>query len=249
MASITWPKDIAEVYDSTSAAMFESSATTPVVDRLAELAGTGAALEFAIGTGRIGLPLSARGIRVVGIELSPHMIEQLQRKPEAAGLDVVPGDMASTRVDGSFTLVYLVFNTIMNVTTQEEQVAVFRNAAAHLEPGGCFVVEVVVPQLRRLPPGELGRVFTLEPDHVGLETFDDLVGQVSWSHHWMQDDGRLVRHSAPYRYVWPSELDLMAQLAGFRLRERWANWERAPFASDSPSQIAVYEYRGSAVAG
>jgi len=249
MATITWQKDIAEVYDATYAAKFESSATKPVVDRLAELAGTGAALEFAIGTGRIGLPLSARGVRVTGIELSPHMVDQLRPKPGADAIEVVIGDMATTRIDRSFSLVYLVVNTIMNVTTQEEQVAVFRNAAAHLEPGGCFVVEVVVPQLRRLPPGELGRVFTLEPDHVGIETFDDLVGQVSWSLHWMQVDGRLVRHSAPYRYVWPSELDLMAQLAGFRLRERWADWERAPFVSDSPSQIAVYEYRGSAIAG
>ena len=135
----------------------------------------------------------------------------------------------------------MVCNTIMNVTTQPEQVAVFANAAAHLGPRGCFVVEVVVPQLRRLPPGEVGRIFELRAEHVGIETFDDMVGQVSWSHHWMEVDGRLVRHSAPYRYVWPSELVLMAQLTGFRLRDRWAGWTGEPFTSDSAAQVVVFE--------
>jgi len=132
----------------------------------------------------------------------------------------------------------------MNVTTQAEQVGVFRNAAAHLEPGGRFVVEVVLPQVRRLPPGEAGRVFTLTKDHVAIETFDDLVGQVTWSHHWMQVEGRLVRHSAPYRYVWPSELELMGQLAGLRLRDRWEDWHRGRFTSTSEQQIAVFEKPG-----
>jgi hypothetical protein len=154
---------------------------------------------------------------------------------------VTIGDMTTTRAPGTFTLVYLVANTVMNVTTQEEQVQIFVNAAAHLQPGGCFVVEVIVPQLRRVPPGEVARVVTLEPEHVGIETFDDIVGQVAWSHHWMEASGRLVRHSAPYRYVWPSELDLMARMAGFGLRERWADWDRAPFTSDSERQVAVYE--------
>jgi SAM-dependent methyltransferase len=241
MPAITWEKDVAEVYDTTSAAMFDPTMVDPVVEVLNEISGGGRALEFAIGTGRIALPLAARGLEVHGIELSPHMVDQLRAKEGAEAIEVAVGDMASTRVPGSFALVFLVWNGIMNVTTQEEQVAVFRNAAAHLEPGGCFVVEVVVPQVRRLPPGELGRVFTLEPDHVGIETFDDLAGQVSWSHHWMHVDGRLVRHSAPFRYVWPSELDLMAQSAGLRLRDRWSWWNRAPFASDSAEQIAVYE--------
>ncbi len=241
-----WEQDIADAYDGTTAAMFDPSVIGPTVDFLADLAGEGSAgggsaLEFAIGTGRIALPLAARGVQVHGIELSPHMVDRLRSKPGSTDIDVTIGDMTTTRVDGAFTVVYLVFNTIMNVTTQDEQVAVFRNAAAHLEPGGCFVVEVVVPQLRRLPVGELGRVFTLDPDHVGIETFDDVVGQVSWSHHWMTVDERLVRHSAPYRYVWPSELDLMAQLAGLRLRERWATWSRAPFTSESTSQVAVFE--------
>ena len=150
--------------------------------------------------------------------------------------------MTATRVAGTpFKLVYLVANTIMNVTTQDDQLAVFANAAAHLEPGGSFVVEVEVPQLRRVPLGEAGWVFTLDPGHVGIETFDDTAAQIAWSHHWMEVDGRLVRHSAPYRYVWPSELDLMARITGFRVRDRWAGWDRAPFTSGSHSQVAVFE--------
>jgi SAM-dependent methyltransferase len=241
MGVITWGQDLAEIYDKTNAAGFEPSVLDPMVDLLAELAHGGPALEFAVGTGRVALPLSARGVRVQGIELSEPMAEQLRAKPGADAVPVTVGDMTTTRVAGRFTLLYLVANTIMNVTTQEEQVAVFANAAAHLEPGGCFVVEVIVPQLRRVPPGEVGRVFTFEADHIGIETFDDIVGQVAWSHHWIEVDGRLVRHSAPYRYVWPSELDLMARLAGLERRDRWASWDRAPFTSDSQSQVVVYE--------
>jgi SAM-dependent methyltransferase len=242
VVSVVWGREIAEVYDRTSAPMFEPAVLGPVVDTLVELAGAGPALEFAIGTGRVALPLAGRGVGVHGIELSTHMVDQLRQKPGAEDLGVTIGDMSSTRVEGAFTLVYLVFNTIMNLTTQDEQVAVFDNAAAHLEPGGVFVVEVVVPQLRRLPPGELARVFTLDDDHVGVETtFDDVDQQVTWSHHWMDVDGRLVRHSAPYRYVWPAELDLMARLAGLRLRHRWAGWRQEPFTSDSVNQVVVYE--------
>ena len=246
MASNTWGRDIAAVYDATSAAMFAPGVLEPAVETLFELSSGGPALEFAIGTGRVALPLSARGVPVQGIELSPHMVEQLRAKPGADAVPVTVGDMTSTRVPGSFTLVYLVWNSIMNVTTQEEQVAVFANAAGHLEPGGVFVVEVVVPQLRRLPVGELGRVFTLDADHVAIETFDDPAGQISWSHHWMEVDGRAVRHSAPYRYVWPSELDLMARLAGLTLRDRWADWSHAPFTADSTAQVAVYEKQATA---
>lgn len=241
MGSVMWGREIAEVYDNTSSAMFEVGLLDRTVDLLAELARGGPALELAVGTGRVALPLAARGVPVQGIELSPHMAEQLRRKPGADAVPVTIGDMTATRVAGPFTLVYLVYNTIMNVTTQDEQVAVFQNAAAHLEQGGCFVVELGVPQLRRLIPGELGRVFALEPDHVGVETFDDLVGQITWSHHWMVVEGELVRHAAPYRYIWPAELDLMAKLAGFRLRERWADWTRNPFTSGSPSQVAIFE--------
>jgi SAM-dependent methyltransferase len=241
MSTVTWGKDVAETYDATSAAMFDPSVVDPVVDVLSALADGGAALEFAIGTGRIALPLSRRGVTVCGIELSPHMAEQLRRKPGAEAIHVVAGDMTAARVPGPFSLVYLVYNTIMNVTTQEEQVAVFRNAAAHLKAGGCFVVEVGVPELRRLPPGELGRVFALSEDHVGIETFDDVASQVTWSIHWTLVDGRLVRHSAPYRYVWPSELDLMAQLAGFRTRHRWSGWGKEPFGKASRNLVAVFE--------
>jgi SAM-dependent methyltransferase len=239
-----WGKDIADVYDTTAAAMFQPAVLDRAVDLLAELAGDGPALELAVGTGRVALALNGRGVPVHGIELSPHMVEQLRRKPGADAVEITVGDMTSTRVDGSFTLVYLVWNTIMNVTTQDEQVAVFENASAHLVAGGCFVVEVAVPQLRSLPPGEAGRVFALEADHVGIETFDDLAGQVTWSHHWTELDGRLLRHSAPYRYVWPSELDLMGRLAGLRLRDRWAGWTKEPFTSASTSQVAVFEKPG-----
>jgi SAM-dependent methyltransferase len=241
MGSITWGRDIADIYDAIYAAKFDASVLHPIVDVLADLARGGPALEFAVGTGRVALPLNARGIPVRGIELSPHMAEQLRGKPGAKAVPVTIGDMTTTRVPGSFTLVYLVANTMMNVTTQDEQLAVFENAASHLEPGGCFVVEVIVPQLRRIPPGEAGRIFTLDPDHVGIETFDDTAAQIAWSHHWMEVDGRLVRHSAPYRYVWPSELELMARIAGFRLRDRWADWDQAPFTADSTSQVTVFE--------
>lgn len=241
MASVVWGREVAEVYDATSAAMFDPAVVGPAVDLLVSLAQQGPALEFAVGTGRIALPLSARGITVHGVELSPHMADQLRAKPGGDAVTVTVGDMTSIRVPGPFRLVYLVWNAIMNVTTQDEQAAVFANAAAHLAPGGCFVVEVVVPQVGRLAPGDAGRVFTLTADHVGIETFDDLVGQISWSHHWMEVDGRLVRHSAPYRYVWPSELDLMARLAGLRLRDRWAGWNREPFSSGSINQVAVFE--------
>jgi len=241
MGSITWGAELAEVYDQVYAAKAATDVVGPMVDRLAELASGGRALELAVGTGRIALPLSRRGVAVSGIELSPAMVEQLRAKPGAEAVDVTIGDMTTCQVPGPFAVVYLVANTIMNVTTQAEQVAVFANAAAHLERGGCFVVEVIVPQLRRVPLSEQGRVFTLEPDHIGIETFDDVVGQVAWSHHWMAVDGRLVRHSAPYRYVWPAELDLMASAAGLRLRDHWASWDRSPFTAESTSRVAVFE--------
>jgi SAM-dependent methyltransferase len=237
----TWGREIADVYDATYATEFAPSVLEPMVDLLSALSRGGRALELGVGTGRVALPLSARGVPVHGIELSVDMAERMQAKPGAEAVPVTIGDMTTARVPGSFRLVYLVANTIMNVTTQDEQLAVFANAAEHLEPDGCFVLEVIVPALRRVPPGERARVFTLEDDHVGIETFDDVVGQVAWSHHWMRVDGRLVRHSAPYRYVWPSELDLMARLAGLRRLDRWADWRRVPFTADSTSQVVVYE--------
>jgi SAM-dependent methyltransferase len=240
MGSIVWDAEIAEVYDATYAALAAPSVVDPMVDLLALLAGDGAALEFAIGTGRVALPLSARGIPVQGIELSPDMVEQLSRKPGADAVPVTIGDMTSTYLSDDFELVYLVANTIMNVTTQEEQVSVFMNAAAHLVSGGRFVIELIVPQLRRVPLSEVARVFRLDAHHVGIETFDDAVGQVAWSHHWIEVDGRLVRHSAPYRYIWPSELLLMAKIAGFELQDRWGDWNRSPFSSESGSQVTVF---------
>jgi SAM-dependent methyltransferase len=241
MPTIVWDGEIADIFDQVYADTFAPAVVNPIVAFLADLAGPGPALEFAVGTGRIALPLAAAGVRVSGLELSPAMAAKLAQKPGAERIPVTIGDMASARVLGSFSLVYLVANTIMNVTTQDEQVAVFANAAAHLEPGGLFVVEVIVPPLRHIRTNEPGRVFALEPNHVGIDTFDDVLGQVSWSHHWFEVDERLVRHSAPYRYVWPAELDLMARLAGLRLTERWADWHRNPFLGDCDSQVVVYE--------
>jgi SAM-dependent methyltransferase len=241
VAVVTWGRDLAEVYDAVYAAESEPSVLEPQVGLLADLAQGGRALEFGVGTGRVALPLRDRGVAVEGIELSEPMVEQLLTKPGGQDVPVTIGDMCTTRVPRTFTLVYVVANTIMNVTTQDEQAAVFVNAAAHLEEGGRFVIAVVVPQLRTFLPGKNARVFTLERAHVGIETLDDVAGQIASSHHWMQVDGRLVTHSAPYRYVWPSELDLMARLAGFRLAHRWAGWDRSTFTADSGSHVSVYE--------
>jgi SAM-dependent methyltransferase len=200
MGSITWGPEWAQAYDAIYAAGFEPSVLDPMVDLLAELSQGGASLELAVGTGRVALALSARGVPVQGIELSPDMVQQLRAKPGADAVPVSIGDMTSTRVAGHFQLVYLVANTIMNVTTQDEQLAVFANAAAHLDTGGCFVVEVILPQLRSVPRGEIGRVFTLAPEHIGIETFDDLVAQVAWSHHWTEVEGRgAARGAIPLR--------------------------------------------------
>ena len=240
MATVLWGAETASVYDATSAEMFAPAVLEPTVGVLAALADDGAALEFAVGTGRVALPLSERGVPVAGIELSPDMAAVLRAKPGAAAVPVTIGDMASARVPGAYSLVYLVFNTIMNVTTQDEQVAVFANAAAHLAPGGRFVVEVGLPAVSGLPAGELGRVFDVSPGHVGIDTIDDPVGQITSSHHWTLIDGQWRQSSAPFRYVWPSELDLMGRLAGFRLEHRWAGWDKSPFTAASTSQVAVY---------
>jgi SAM-dependent methyltransferase len=212
-----------------------------VADFLAPLAGDGAALELGIGTGRIALPLAARGVPVHGIDLSEAMVRRLLAKPGGADIGVTIGDFAYTRVDGTFSLALLVFNTIMNLTTQDAQVACFENVAAHLEPGGTFVIEVGVPGLRRLPPGETAQPFTVTGDRLGFDTYD-VANQGLVSHHyWRADDGRFEASSIPFRYVWPSELDLMARIAGMRLRERWAGWEREPFTSESTAHVSVWE--------
>jgi SAM-dependent methyltransferase len=232
---------IAERYESYWPDLFDPAVVDPAVNFLADLAGTGAALELGIGTGRIALPLSRRGVRVHGIELSPAMVERMRASPGGDGVGVTIGDFATAKAPGTFRVAYLVRNTIMNLTAQDDQVACFRNVSAHLEPGGSFVIEVEVPALRQLPPGERVRAFTVTPTHLGFDEYVDLTAQISVSHHYWVVDGRFETFSAPFRYVWPSELDLMAQLAGMTLRERWSDWNRAPFTSDSRSHISVWE--------
>ena len=231
---------VAARYDESSDEMFGSAVVDPVVDFLVELAGNGRALELGIGTGRIALPLARRGVRVHGIDLSEAMVARLRTKPGGADIGVTIGDFATTTVDGSFSVAYLVFNTIMNLTTQDAQVACFRNVAAHLEPGGCFVIEVGVPDLQRLPPGETYIVFDFSETHWGIDEYD-VARQGLISHHFQLVDGTVERSSGPFRYVWPSELDLMAGLAGMRLRERWSGWNREPFTSDSRKHVSVWE--------
>jgi SAM-dependent methyltransferase len=231
-----WFADWADRYDAGLGRRGDPEAIAAVVDVLAELAGDGAALELAIGTGRIALPLAERGVRVHGIDLSEPMVAQLRAKPGGDAIPVTIGDIATTRVDGTFRVVYLVFNTINNLTTQDAQVACFENAAAHLEPGGCFVVEVGVPDLRRLPPGERYVTFAVGDDYVGVDEYD-VVDQGLVSHH--QSTGN--RLSMPFRYVWPSELDLMARIAGMLLRDRWEDWSRTPFTSESRSHVSIWE--------
>ena len=233
-------EQVAARYDESSAEMFEPGAVDPVVDFLAGLAGRGAALELGVGTGRIALPLARRGVRVYGIDLSEAMVARLRAKPGGDQVEVTIGDFATTTVDGSFSLAYLVFNTIMNLTTQDGQVACFQNVAAQLEPGGCFVIEVMVPALQRLPPGETVRAFDVTPAHLGFDEYD-VASQGLISHHYSLVDGGLEVVSMPFRYAWPSELDLMARLAGMTLRERWGGWKREPFTSDSPRHVSVWE--------
>jgi SAM-dependent methyltransferase len=239
---------IAKSYETRWPELFEPAMVDPVVAFLAELAGTGAALELGIGTGRIAIPLSRRGFRVHGIDLSPDMIAELRAKPSTNDIGVTIGDMATTRVPGTFKLAYLVRNTIMNLTTQDQQVACFQNVAAHLQPGGCFVIEVVIPALQRLPPRETVRAFTVTPAHLGFDEYD-VAAQGLVSHHYWMVDGQLEPRSVPFRYVWPSELDLMARLAGMTLRERWSDWTRAPFTSDSEQHVSVWEKTTAADSG
>jgi SAM-dependent methyltransferase len=235
---------VAERYDESAADMFEPAVVDPVVDLLADLAGHGAALELGIGTGRIALPLAQRGVRVHGIDLSGAMVARLRAKPGAEQIGVTIGDFAATTVEGRFSVAYLVFNTIMNLTTQDGQIACFQNVAAHLEPGGCFVIEVMVPALQRLPPGETVRAFNVSPTHLGFDEYD-VASQGLISHHYSVVDGDLDVLSMPFRYVWPSELDLMARLAGMTLRERWGGWRREPFTSDSTKHVSVWEKTAS----
>jgi SAM-dependent methyltransferase len=231
---------VAARYDASSAAMFDPAVVDPAVDFLAALAGNGAALELGIGTGRIALPLSARGVRVHGVDLSEAMIARLRAKPGGADIEAAVGDFATTRVPGEFSLAYLVFNTISNLTTQDAQVACFHNVAAHLAQGGCFVIEVGVPELQRLSAGEPWVVFDVSEGHWGIDEYD-VANQGLVSHHFSIVEGRLEQMSIPFRYVWPGELDLMAELAGMRLRDRWDDWSRAPFTNDSRKHVSVWQ--------
>ena len=233
--------EVAATYDDSAEPANSPAAVDPVVDVLAGLARGRRVLELAIGTGRIALPLAARGVEVHGIELSQAMAARLREKPGAERISVVIGDMTTARVEGLFALVYLVFNTIDNVLTQDAQAACFGNAAAHLEPGGCFVVEVGVPDLRVLPPGQRYVVFGADDRHWGIDEYD-VEHQGLVSHHFTREaDGRWSLRSIPFRYVWPAELDLMAAAAGLRLRDRWANWQREPFTAESTAHVSVWE--------
>jgi SAM-dependent methyltransferase len=220
--------------------LYDAEVVEPAVDLLAELAGGGRVLELGVGTGRIAIPLARRGLAVHGIELSPAMVEQLQAEPGSAEVTVTIGDFSTARVDGTFGLAYLVRNTIMNLTTQDAQVDCFLNVARHLAPGGLFVIEVIVPPWQRLPPGETIVPFDVGPSHVGFDEID-VATQTSRSHHFWFIDGETTTFSAPFRNVWPSELDLMARLAGMVLRERWADWDRAPFTGTSRSHVSVWQ--------
>jgi SAM-dependent methyltransferase len=235
-----WDAEAAQRYDTAGTGMFADDVLGPAVDRLAQLAGDGRALEFAIGTGRVAVPLAERGVPVTGIELSHPMLDQLRTKADEATIPVVVGDMATAVAPGRYTLVYLVYNTISNLLTQAEQVSCFRNAARHLVPGGRFVIELGVPELRKLPPGQQATVFHSEPGYIGLDTYD-VLRQHLVSHHFHFDErghARLFR--SPHRYIWPAELDLMAQLAGFELEARHADWTRAEFTAESDSHVSVY---------
>ncbi len=235
-----WDVDAARRYDTPGTGMFAPEVLRPTIDRLAELAGDGRALEFAIGTGRVAVPLAERGVPVTGIELSRPMIDQLRTKVDEATIPVLVGDMATTAAPGKFSLVYLVFNTISNLLTQAEQVECFRNAARHLTPGGRFVIELWVPELRKLPPGQQAMVGHSEPGYILLDTYD-VVRQHVVSHHFRFDESKQAQlYRSPHRYIWPAELDLMAQLAGFELETRQADWAGTEFTAESGSHVSVY---------
>jgi len=221
--------------------MYAPEVLRPTVDFLEACAAGYRALEFAVGTGRVARALSERGVNVVGIELSASTVDQLRAKPGADQVPVTVGDMTTTRVEGEFGLVYLVFNTIGNLLTQDQQVECFRNAAAHLAEGGLFVIELEVPQLRKLPVGERFVAFKVDGGYAGIDEYDVVYQQLTSHHYNVEADGSGRLFATPQRYVWPSELDLMARLAGMRLRERWADFQRNPFTAESTSHVSVWE--------
>lgn len=237
-SSDLWGVETAEGYDEASAFMFAPEVLDPAVRFLAELAGDGPALEFAIGTGRVAVPLVERGVAVAGIELSQPMVDQLKRK--RTDIPVVVGDMATSTIAGRFSLVYVVWNSIGNLRTQDEQVACFRNAARHLAPGGRFVIELWIPGIRRFPPGQAAVPFHVGEHHVGFDTFD-LTTQQGTSHHYRRhSDGTVTYGASNFRYIWPAECDLMAQIAGMHLERRIADWNGSPFTSESENHVSVW---------
>ncbi len=227
--------EVAATYD----AVHRGEDPQAIVACLHDLAAGGAALEYAIGTGRVALPLQAAGTPVAGIEMSQAMVDELRRKETEPPMDVVIGDMTKARVAGEFSLVFLVFNTIDNLTSQDAQIACFQNAYDHLKPGGCFVVETLVPPIQRLPHGATLLANDLTDTHWGVDEFD-VVTQTYASHHMHQIDGQTRRLSIPFRYCWPAELDVMAKMAGFTCEARWADWNRAPFTNTSRSHVSVW---------
>ncbi len=233
-------EEVAARYDESESSAFSRGEIHAATALLAELAGDGRALEFAIGTGRIAMPLAARGVDVAGIELSKAMVKRLRAKPGGEAIPVEIGDMTSTTIEGPFSLVYLVYNTIENLTTQDAQVACFRNAAAHLSPGGRFLIETGVPGVRRLPQGKRHQVFHASDDYWGIDEYD-VVNQGLISHHIENDGGEYRRVSMPFRYAWPAEFDLMAKIAGMTRRDRWAGWRREPFTADSTMHVSVWQ--------
>ncbi|MGP3925969.1 class I SAM-dependent methyltransferase [Streptomyces sp. 8N616] len=235
-----WGVEAAQSYDTPGTGMFAPEVLEPALDRLTELADGGRALEFAVGTGRLAVPLAQRGVPVAGIEMSQPMIDQLRAKADDATIPVVVGDMATASAPGTFQLVYLVYNTISNLLTQAQQVACFRNAARHLAPGGRFAIELWVPEVRKLPPGQQAVVWQSEADYIGLDTYDVLRQQVVSHHFWFDDGGQARVFRSPHRYIWPAELDLMDQLAGFELESRQADWQGAEFTAESRSHVSVY---------
>ncbi|MET8910994.1 class I SAM-dependent methyltransferase [Micromonospora sp. NPDC004551] len=235
-------EDVAARYDDPTSEMFDLAVIGETVDVLADIAGGGRVLELGIGTGRIALPLAGRGVSVHGIDLSRAMVDRMRAKPGGDAIDVTIGDFATTKVGGTFSLAFLVFNTIMNLTTQEAQVACFRNVADHLEPGGCFVIEVLVPELRRLPYGQNIVPYTVSPTGWAYDVYD-VATQRTTSNYVRVVNGLGSYRSIPFRYVWPSELDLMAQLAGLRRRDRWDGWSREPFTHESRQHVSVWEKR------
>jgi SAM-dependent methyltransferase len=233
----------AAIYDEQVAEMFDPAVVGPTVDLLAELAGDGRALELGIGTGRIALPLAERGVSVAGIDSSEAMVARLREKPGGAQIPVTIGDFSKTRADGEFSVVYLVFNTIFNLVTQDAQVACFENAAAHLRPGGRFVIETHVPALQSLPLGQTVIPFRAEPQGFSADVYDVVTQQFSSQHFFFDEDGRVSAFPVELRYAWPAELDLMARIAGLALEHRWAGWLREPFTSLSPGHVSVYVKR------